>query len=87
MSGYANYGLKDIHGAKKNFEKALQLDSSSSSACKGLGDILLKEGHNAESKIMYEWAIKNDSSNIEAHNGLAKVNELLGNVPAHNSLV
>ncbi len=72
--------------AKIYFEKALNLDSTSSLACSGLGDILFISGNYEAAKTMYEWGVKNDSGNQAAIEGLAKVNKLFNYPENTNSL-
>lgn len=67
-----------LDNAKTHFEKALEIDPNSSTACQGLGEIFeLVEEYEA-SKTMYEWAIRNDENNNMALEKLTIVNKALG---------
>ncbi len=85
--GFNYLGLSDISNGKECFTKALNVDSKSSQACAGLGEVLYLEGKDEESKTMYEWAVKNNTNNKYAIAGLAKVNKALGKPENHNSLM
>jgi tetratricopeptide (TPR) repeat protein len=77
LKGFVLLGLNELQDAKELFEKALNLNPSSSQACTGLAEILYLEGLNS-SKIMFEWGVKNNPENLIAVKGLKKVNQLLG---------
>lgn len=64
------------------FEKALNINPQSSEACRGLGEVFFKSDMINESKVMFEWAVKNDPENSIAAEYLAKVNSILGLVEA-----
>ena len=68
----------DIEKAKTCFEEELKMVPASSSACAGLGEVFFMQEMYDNAKIMFEWAVKNDSNNLAAVSSLAKVNELLG---------
>lgn len=86
FKGFNSLALNELEEAKANFEKALNLNSSSSQACAGLGELLFIEGRDKESKMMFEWAVQNDPRNAFAKGGLEKVNRILNMPPDHNSL-
>ncbi len=69
--GFCYLGLGDVQGAKEAFSKALQADNSSSRACTGLGEVFRQAGLPAQARIMYDWGLKNDPSNVQAQRGLA----------------
>lgn len=87
FKGFSLLALDEMEKAKECFEKALKLSPNSSQACAGLGEVLFLEGKDQESKIMYEWAVKNNSNNNFAVEGLKKVNRAIGLVEDHNSLL
>ncbi len=70
--------INDYERAHKFFEDALKLDPASSHACTGLGELFFASEMYKESKIMFDWGVKNNPSNRAALEGLAKVNQLLG---------
>ena len=86
MKGFVYLGLNDTENAKACFEKALNLDSNSSQACAGLGEVLYLFNHDKQAKAMFEWAVKNNPNNLFAVGGLKKVNNLLGYPDNHSSL-
>ncbi|MDP3148609.1 MAG: glycosyltransferase [Ignavibacteria bacterium] len=87
LSGYNYLGLNDIDNARESFERALNINPGSSSACAGLGEIYATFAMDTEAKTMYEWAVKNNPENQTAVSSLAKVNQRLGFSQNHNSLV
>ncbi|QQS35353.1 MAG: glycosyltransferase [Ignavibacteriales bacterium] len=87
LAGLANLGLKNFDSAKKYFEKELQLNPASSSACFGLGEIFIIAEQYEASKTMFEWAVANDSTNSKAILKLEEVNQVMGFHPTHNSLL
>lgn len=87
LSGYNYLGLNDIDNARESFERALNINPSSSSACAGLGEIYAAFAMDAEAKTMFEWAVKNNPENQSAMSSLASVNRRLGFSQNHNSLV
>ncbi len=87
LSGYNYLGLNDIDNARESFERALNINPSSSSACAGLGGIYTIFAMDAEAKTMFEWAVKNNPENQTAVSSLASVNRRLGFSQNHNSLV
>ena len=76
----------DIEKAKTCFEEELKIVPASSSACAGLGEVFFIQEMYDNAKIMFEWAVKNDSNNLNALSSLAKVNELLGYSVSHISI-
>ncbi|MGE5406732.1 MAG: glycosyltransferase [Methanosarcina sp.] len=70
--------LEDLNNSRVSFEKALNLDPSSSEACSGLGEILFRTGLMQEAKTMFEWAVQNDPQSLGAKARLAKANRELG---------
>lgn len=76
----------ETDNARIYFEEELKLTPSSSQACLGLGEVLLKKDLPEIAKSMFEWAVKNDIQNKTAIVSLAKVNALLGFNEDHNSL-
>ena len=85
LSGNVALVLNNHEAAKSYFEKELNSNPTSTTACKGLADVFfIKEEYEA-AKSMYEWAIKNDPDNLKAVNRLSEVNHLLGLNESHNS--
>jgi GT2 family glycosyltransferase/glycosyltransferase involved in cell wall biosynthesis len=72
--------------ARQYFEKELNLNPQSSSACFGLGQVFLAQDNPEAAKVMLEWAVKNDPNNGAAADALADVNKLLGYELNHSSL-
>lgn len=85
FKGFNHLSLGDFDTAQVCFEKALNLDFSSSQACAGLGELYFIKGMDLESKTMYEFALTHDPKNDFAITGLAKVNTALGLDPNDNS--
>lgn len=86
FKGFNYLALQNAEEAKTAFEKALQLNPTSSQACAGLGEVFFLQEMEEQSKMMFEWAVKNNPSNAFAVSGLAKVNGLLGYPDNHSSL-
>ncbi len=80
-------GISDFESAKENFEKALNLNPSSSQACAGLGEIFYLSEMFEEAKTMYEWAVINDVNNVEARQKLKEINITLKLPENHNSVL
>lgn len=76
----------NIEKAQELFEKELNLNPQSSSACYGLGQVFLAQENFEAAKIMFEWAVKNNPENKAAKDALEKVNEILGYELSHSSL-
>jgi len=86
LAGNIYLASNDISKAQEYFEKELNLNPQSSSACYGLGQVFFAQENYEAAKIMFEWAVKNDPSNNSAKTALEKVNELLGYELSHSSL-
>jgi len=84
--GFNYLSLNNLSKAQESFEKSLELNPDSSQACAGLGEVFYLTGNDKQSKIMYEWAVKNNFENAFAVAGLAKVNKALGLPADHNTL-
>ncbi|GBD88055.1 hyaluronan synthase [bacterium BMS3Abin03] len=87
FKGYCYVGLNKLDDAKSCFENALKTEPNSSDACAGLAEADYLSGNDQEAKVMFEWAVKNDSDNLFAVERLKKVNLHLGYEEAHNSLL
>ncbi|HEX2866165.1 MAG TPA: hypothetical protein VHO03_03940 [Ignavibacteriales bacterium] len=86
FKGFSYLSLQEVENAKAAFENSLHLNPNSSQACAGLGEVFFLQGQERESKTMFEWAVKNNYSNMFAKEGLARVNGILGYPAEHNSL-
>jgi O-antigen biosynthesis protein len=86
FKGHCYIQLENLEAAKSCFESALTLNSSSARACEGIGEVLYLAGLFDQSKVMFEWAVKNNPASQVASDGLAMVNGELHLPPAHNSL-
>jgi tetratricopeptide (TPR) repeat protein len=86
FKGFNCLALERLDEAKICFEKALNINPSSSQACAGLGEVYYLQGYDEQAKTMFEWAIINNMENEFAKAGLRKINRLLGYEPNHNSL-
>ncbi len=86
FKGFNYLSLGDVQNARFEFEGALELNTDSSQACSGLGEVFYLEGNDKEAKIMFEWGVKNNRANSFAKAGLAKVNKALGLPADHNTL-
>ena len=86
LSANVSLIIKDLEKANMFFEEALKLNPSSSEACFGLGQIFYQAEMYEQSKAMFEWAIKNNSQNVNALEALKSVNEILAFQSEHNSL-
>lgn len=69
--------LGELTGAADYFEKQLNLNPNSSSACFGLGEVFYLNQKYSEAKTMYEWALSLEPRNEKAASGLQKVNDKL----------
>ena len=76
----------DLESAKIHFENILSINSVSSNACFGLGQVFYKAEMYEQSKTMLEWAVKNDPQNKNAIEMLRAVNQYLSLSEDHNSL-
>ncbi len=86
FKGFNYLGLNNTERAHECFENALAINPNSSQACAGLAEIFYLEGMDYEAKIMFEWAIENNTMNQFAIAGLAKVNQALNLPEDHNTL-
>ena len=86
LSANVSLIIKDLEKANMFFEEALKLNPSSSEACFGLGQVFYHAEMYEQSKAMFEWAIKNNSKNVNALEALKSVNEILAFPSEHNSL-
>jgi len=86
LAGNASLMSGDYKKAQEYFGKELHLSPSSSRACHGLAEVFFASEMYEESKTMFEWAVKNDSSNTKALEGLKKINTILKLEEEHNSL-
>jgi len=85
--GFNLLALDRIKEARKAFEKALNINPSSSQACAGLGEIFYLMGRDTEAKTMFEWAVVNNDRNHFAREKLRKLNRELGLPEDDNSLL
>ncbi|MAT57562.1 MAG: hypothetical protein CMF23_06270 [Ignavibacteriae bacterium] len=76
--GFNYLGLHQFDDATSAFEKALNLNPTSSQACAGLGELFYLKGLDTNAKTMFEWAVLNNPENQFAVAGLTKVNKVLG---------
>ncbi|MEJ5350722.1 MAG: glycosyltransferase [Melioribacteraceae bacterium] len=86
LAGNIYLADNDVSKAQEYFEKELNLNPQSSSACYGLGQVFIAQENYEAAKIMFEWAVKNDPSNSSAKSALEKANEMLGYELSHSSL-
>ncbi len=86
FKGFSYLGLNQTERAQECFENALAINPNSSQACAGLAEIFYLQGMDYEAKIMFEWAIENNTMNQFAIAGLAKVNRALNLPEDHNTL-
>ena len=87
LKGFNYLGLNALEKATEMYAEALEINSDSSQACAGLGEVFHMQFKEEEAKIMFEWAIRNNPGNLFAVSGLAKVNRGLGFEENHNNLV
>ncbi|MEW6194092.1 MAG: glycosyltransferase [Bacteroidota bacterium] len=87
LAGNISLANNNIESAKEYFENELTINPSSSGACLGLGQIFYAQEQYEQSKIMFEWSVRNNPGNESAIQSLAKVNELLGYEVNHISEV
>lgn len=86
LRGVCYLSLNDLVNAQCAFEETLKINPNSSEACVGLGNVFYLAEMDNESKMMFEWAVKNDPNNQAAQKGLTKINTQLGLAPLHSSL-
>ncbi|MCK9281750.1 MAG: glycosyltransferase [Melioribacteraceae bacterium] len=77
LAGNLAFANNNLESAKEYFEKELNEDPNSSSACFGLGQVFIASDELEGAKVMLEWAVKNDESNLQAAELLEKVNAAL----------
>ncbi len=87
LAGNISLANNNIESAKEYFENELTVNPSSSGACLGLGQIFYAQEQYEQSKIMFEWSVRNNPGNVNGIQSLAKVNELLGYEVNHISEV
>ena len=74
LKGFNYLGINENENARECFERALNLDPSSSEACAGLGEYFYMSGDEENAKIMFEFAVKNNPNNSFAVEELLKIN-------------
>ncbi len=74
LKGFNYLGINENENARECFERALNLDPSSSEACAGLGEYFYMSGNEENAKIMFEFAVKNNPNNSFAVEELSKIN-------------
>ncbi|MEW6507364.1 MAG: glycosyltransferase [Bacteroidota bacterium] len=87
LAGNISLANNNLETAAAYFEKELTEDSNSSSACLGLGQVLMLNDQPVQAKIMFEWAIRYNSNNQHAIKFLAEINAKLGHSVDHISVV
>lgn len=87
LGGNISLANNNLDLAAEYFETELTENSNSSSACLGLGQVLLNNEHYEQAKVMLEWAVRYDGKNEFALQFLAEVNEKLGLEVNHISMV
>ena len=87
MKGFNYLGINDKVRARECFETALNINTESSQACAGLGELFYLDGKDNEAKTMYEFAVKNNPDNQYAVTGLVKVNKILNLPDMHNTVL
>lgn len=87
LRGFAYLSLNNIAKAKEAYEKALNINPSSSQACAGLGEVLFLSNKDEEAKRMFEYAVSHEPLNQFAISGLKKVNQGLGLPENDNTLL
>ena len=71
IQGAAYLGLDDLAGARKSFERALELQPGSAPAALNLVQVDLREGHPKEAQRRLEGVLSVDPGNVQAMLGLA----------------
>lgn len=71
--GSIYYEEKNFNAALTAFERALQENSTSSEACAQIGKTFLQLGEIENSRVMLEWAVKNNPLNQKAQLLLQKI--------------
>ncbi len=87
IAGNLALSKNELEEAKIWFEKELEINPNSSSACFGLGEIFYTAEMLNEAKTMLEWAILNNIKNQNAKIKLEEVNKKLNLPENHNSLI
>ncbi|MBK7104469.1 MAG: glycosyltransferase [Ignavibacteriae bacterium] len=87
IAGNLALSNNELEEAKNWFEKELEINPNSSTACFGLGEIFNKAEMLEESKAMLEWAVVNNIKNQNAKIKLEEVNQKLNLSVDHNSLL
>lgn len=87
IAGNIALSKNNLDSAKDFFEKELEQNPSSSSACFGLGEVFSNAELYEESKTMLEWAIVNNKNNQNAKVRLKEINIKLNLSEDHNSLL
>lgn len=77
FKGFCNLALNNLSAARADFEKALSLNSESSQACAGLGEVFYLLQQDKAAQEMYEWAVNLEPKNKFALSGLEKVSKIL----------
>lgn len=87
LAGNISLANNNLENAAQYFETELTEDSNSSSACLGLGQVLMLSDQPEQAKVMFEWAVRYDNKNEFAAKFLAEVNSKLGHKIDHMSVV
>lgn len=85
IKGFLLIALNKLEDAKMYFEEALKLNPASSLSCSGLGEYFYLTQNIDAAKVMFDWAVKNDSQNQAALEWQKKVNVKLGLNEKHTS--
>ncbi len=86
LKGFNYLALNLLDDARTSFENALEYNPDSSKACYGLGEVFYLSKDDSAAKVMFEWAVKNDPSDMLSISGLSKINKVLNLNELHNSL-
>lgn len=87
LGGNISLANNNLDLATEYFETELTENSNSSSACLGLGQVLLNKEQFEQAKVMLEWAVRYNPQNEYALKFLTEVNEKLGLEVNHISVV
>lgn len=87
IAGNLALSKNELELAKDYFEKELEIYPTSSKACYGLGEVFNKAEMFEEAKTMLEWAVVNDTNNINAQVRLKEINIKLNLPENHNSII
>ena len=77
LAANINLVINDFQQAKSYFESALELNPSSSEACKGLAKIFLAEENYEAANTMFGYALVNNLDDDESFNSILEINSLL----------